>query len=118
MFRYSSIVFELFPRMEPEIKGIAEGAGCTVEYAFFAAFRDGLNLKAYLVGHKADESAEDGLGESGGGGPSCVQDGNCTAFWTAGSAQSPGGLLGQTKDTTSNAERYRIFQIRSACLPL
>ena len=80
--KYEGLYREHFPALIEEIHGIAEGAGLSYPYAFFAAIRDGAHTGA------------------------------CSAFACGGKHTADGRvLIGQTKDTSAPLERFRIMRI-------
>jgi isopenicillin-N N-acyltransferase-like protein len=82
--RYEGLFREHMPTVLDEIHGIAEGAELSYDYAFFAATRDMMNTGA------------------------------CTAVAASGKQTRGGVLIGQTKDTGSPLDRFRILRIAYA----
>jgi len=80
--RYEALYREHVPAALEEIRGIAQGAGLSYAYSFFAAARD------------------------------MMRTGECTALVCTGK-QARGGqvLIGQTKDTGSGLDRFRIMRL-------
>lgn len=83
--RYEGLYREHMPGVLDEVRGIAEGARVSYPFAFWAAFRDGMNAEG------------------------------CTSLVCSGKAAVGGGvIIGQTKDTSAPLERFRIMRIAYA----
>jgi isopenicillin-N N-acyltransferase-like protein len=86
---YEPLYRQLVPSALEEVRGMAQGAGLSYPFAFFAAFRDGMSMRR--------QAAEPG----------------CTTV-LCGRRATAGGkvLIGQTKDTgPAPLQRFRIMRI-------
>ena len=88
--RFGPVVESLLPGALEEVRGVADGAGLSVDAAFFASYRDGTPASF------GSSAAEEG----------------CTAFACVGSSSvTRGAIIGQTKDTGAPLERYRMMRL-------
>ena len=88
-----------------EVRGMADGAGISYDLAFFAALRDGWtpsNSATAAMGVTSRALAGTGRSQGDGSG--------CTSMCASGDAAGGRVLVGQTKDTPSEATRYHVMQ--------